>query len=231
MFEVFVHFGTVLSIVVLFRRDIADILGAFFRGILRPGNWKSLWKDNADFRMSWLILLGILPAGVLGMALESQISSAFESPVLVGVMLVVTGLILWSSRYAAEETDRITWWGSLLIGLAQALAIIPGISRSGTTITAGLWLRIRPEQAAKFSFFLSIPVILGASLLKFIEILGGTLTQAQVWEVVSGTVAAFLSGLLAITFLMKTLRQGKFSWFALYCAGIGLLTILLQLSL
>lgn len=231
VFEVFVHFGTVLSIVVLFRDDLARILIAFFTGITHPGNWPVRWRQDADFRMTWLILLGILPAGVLGMAFETEISAAFQSPLLVGAMLIFTGLILWSSRYASQETDRIRWWQSVFIGCAQALAIIPGISRSGSTITAGLWLKIQPEQAAKFSFFLSIPVILGASFLKFFEVLGGSLTHAQIWVVIVGTVASFISGLIAIVFLMRTLRQGRFSWFALYCIGVGVLTIVLQFLL
>jgi len=228
IFEVFVHFGTVLSVIAVFYRDILRILYALASGILHPGRWKTLWVDDVDFRMSGLILVGILPAGFFGLLLESQVSRAFQSSLLVGVMLIVTGFILWSSHYARQHTERITMWQSLLVGLAQALAIIPGISRSGTTITAGLWLKIKPEIAAKFSFFLAIPVILGASVMKFGAILGGTISRTQIWGVVSGTAAAFISGLIAIIFLLRVLRQGKFSWFALYCIGIGVLTVLLH---
>ncbi len=112
-----------------------------------------------------------------------------------------------------------------MIGLAQALATIPGISRSGSTITAGIWLKISPEAAAKFSFFLAIPVILGASVLEFFNVLQANLSATELWGVVAGTIAAFLSGWAAILFLMDILRRGKFSWFAIYCSLIGVLTI------
>jgi len=227
IFEVFVHFGTVLSVIVAFRNDILELVTSFFSGLMKPGEWKNLWAADEHFRLSWLILLGILPAGIIGLLVESQITQAFSSPTFVGITLLFTALILWTSRYATPLDEPVDWKRSIAIGFAQALAIIPGISRSGTTITAGLWLRLSAENAAKFSFFLAIPVILGASAIKFMEIFSLQLTSAQLWQVFAGTLAAFLSGWLAIIFLMDILRKGKFSWFALYCLIIGVTTILI----
>ena len=228
-FEVFVHFGTVLSVIVAFRSDIGEVLVALFRGLKQPKNWASLWKDDPQFRLSWLILIGIIPAGVVGLGVEDYVDQAFQNPLLVGVMLLVTAAILWSSHYVKPQENDIGIAKSIAIGVAQALAIIPGISRSGTTITAGLWLKIAPEEAAKFSFYLAIPVILGASVMKFFDVLATGLPTGQLWGLIAGTIAAFLSGWLAIIFLMDLLRKGKFSWFAVYCAVVGLITILVTL--
>jgi len=224
-FEVFVHFGTVVSVLVAFRSEIGDILGALFHGLVRPGQWAHLWKTNPNFRMNWLILIGIIPAGIAGFMVEEFVDQAFQNPLLVGVMLLVTALILWSSRYATIKDSHLDWKKSILVGLAQTLAIIPGISRSGTTITAGMWLKLNPELAAKFSFYLAIPVILGASFIKLLDIFSTGIPQGGLWALVAGTIAAFLSGWVAIVFLMELLRKGKFSWFAVYCAIVGLLTI------
>ena len=225
-FEVFVHFGTVLSVLVAFRKDIAQILAALFHGIFRPGQWKHRWNSDPNFKLNGMIVIGIIPAGVVGLLIEDWVDQAFQNPMLVGIMLLVTALILWSSQYAKTPDEDVDWKKSILIGLAQTLAIIPGISRSGTTITAGLWLKLDPEYAAKFSFYLAIPVILGASMLKFMDVLQVSLTIDQIWALLGGTIAAFISGWIAIIFLMKLLRKGKFSWFALYCAVIGLITII-----
>ncbi len=226
VFEVFVHFGTVLSVIVVFRRDIAEMVGALFRGILQPARWRDLWETDEQFKLNWLVLIGIIPAGVIGLLVEHVIDRAFQNPLLVGGMLLITALILWSSRFTRQNTDAQLQVGtSIVMGFAQALAIIPGISRSGSTITAGLWLRIHPETAAKFSFFLAIPVIVGASALEFLNVLHTRLSSVELWGVIFGTIAAFFSGWIAILFLMETLRKGKFSWFALYCTVIGGLTI------
>ncbi len=229
-FEIFVHFGTVLSVIVAFRNDLKSMLTGYIQGILKPGQWKDLWSTSSDFRMGWFVLIGIIPAGFAGLAGESYVEKFFQDPLLVGCMLLVTGLILWSSRLIHTENNHpLTVIRVILIGCAQVLAIIPGISRSGTTITAGLWLRLPPEMAAKFSFYLVIPVILGASGLEFVHITQQHLTATQLWGVIVGTISAFLSGWLAIIFLMDTLRKGKFSLFALYCALIGAVTIFISL--
>jgi len=226
VFEVFVHFGTVMSVIVAFRKDLQDMLSALYRGIIQPGQWKHLWEEDDQFRWNWLILIGIIPAGVAGLLMEDMVDQAFQDPLLVGVMLLVTAMILWSSRIPKQLNSTSVGIGkSILIGCAQALAIIPGISRSGSTITAGIWLKISPEVAAKFSFFLAIPVILGASVLEFFSVLQANLSAIELWGVIVGTIAAFLSGWAAILFLMDILRRGKFSWFAIYCSIIGVFTI------
>lgn len=229
IFDVFVHFGTGLSVIVAFRKDIAGILTAFFRGVSQPSEWSALWNNDEEFRLNWLILIGIIPAGVIGLAMENYVDQAFQNPLFVGIMLLVTAAILWSSHYAKPNDAKIGIGKSIVIGFAQALAIIPGISRSGTTITAGLWLKIKPEKAAKFSFYLAIPVILGASLIQFLDVMSVGLPADQIIALVAGTIASFLSGWLAIIFLMDLLRKGKFSWFAIYCAVVGGITIIATL--
>lgn len=230
VFEVFLHFGTVVSVLVVFRTEIIQIISSLFHGLKQPREWKQLWQTDPQFKMNGLIVIGIIPAGVIGFLAEEYVDRIFQSPALVGAMLIATALILWSSRWPNKEVSgELTTGKSILIGFAQALAIIPGISRSGTTITAGLWSHIEPEQAAKFSFYLAIPVILGASALELTRVFHAHFTAIELWAIAAGTLTSFLAGWVAIIFLMDLLRKGKFSWFAIYCLVIGVLTIALSL--
>lgn len=209
LFEVWVHMATLLSIVLIYRQRIAGLLG----GILN--------RDQKALEYLGLLVLATLPAVAVGLLGEELVKVMFENPVIPGLALLVTGGFLWTTRSVAVaiKGEYPKWTGALLIGLAQALALIPGISRSGTTVVAGLWLGLKAEDAAEFSFLMAIPVILGATLLELSEI-GASPSLPTATLFVAGMASA-LTGVLAIQTFIKSLHKGSFHLFGLYCWIVG----------
>ena len=178
-------------------------------------------------RLGGFLLFASIPAALGGLRFEDSISAAFQDPKLVSVMLIVTGLILYLTRLARPREDkRLTMTSSFLIGCAQAVAIIPGISRSGSTISTAMYLRITPVRAARFSFLLALPVIAGGTLLHVKDLIveGGGAEGAL--PIALGTITAFVSGYVAIRFLLRLVEKGKFRVFSIYCLIAGTLGIL-----
>jgi len=226
-FEVFVHFGTLVSVLLVFWTDVVQITRAMVQGILAPATAKHLYKTSEHFRFGILIVLGSIPAAVAGLKFEDQISHAFADPKLVAVMLIITGLVLFLTRLKTPgDGKQIGGVAAFLIGLAQAMAIIPGISRSGSTISAAIYLGVAPLKAARFSFLLSLPAVGGATLLKTKEMIQVGVVHDGILQLLLGTVVAFASGYLAIKFLLNVLERGNLSWFAFYCLAAGVLGIL-----
>ena len=211
LFEVWVHMATLLSILLIYRKRIAELS----KGILG--------KDRSALEYMGLVALATLPAVVAGLFLGDLVKVMFENPVIPGVALLMTGGVLWTSRKVSIPSggDRPGWIGALVIGLAQAFALIPGISRSGTTVVAALWLGLKAEDAAAFSFLMAIPVILGATLLQLPEI-GASQSLPTLTLLLAGAAAAF-TGALAIRTLITTLGKGSFHLFGIYCWIIGTL--------
>ena len=209
LFEVWVHMATLLSIILIYRHRITDLL----RGVLD--------RDQKALEYLGLLVLATLPAVGVGILGEGLVKVMFENPLIPGMALLVTGGFLWTTRSVviAIEGGYPKWTGALLIGLAQALALVPGISRSGTTVVAGLWLGLKAKDAAEFSFLMAIPVILGATLLQLSEIgVSPSLPTATLF--VAGTASA-LTGVLAIQTFIKSLHKGSFHLFGLYCWIVG----------
>jgi len=214
-FEVMVHFGTLVSVLCVFGNDILRILQNF------TGK-----KQERHFLL--MLILGIIPTGLMGVLLKDYFAGIYESPATAGFMLLVTGCLLYTLAYlrpGRKNEATMTAIDALLISVAQGIAIIPGISRSGATITSALWLGLDRETAVRFSFLVSIPVILGATLLeaKDMAVSGFSGLTASV---LPGMLAAFLSGILAIRLFVKVLRKGKFHYFAYYCWCAGIITLL-----
>jgi undecaprenyl-diphosphatase len=211
--EVALHVATLGSILVVYGRRFWD-LGV---GVLR--------RRPEALRYAGLLIIGMIPAGLVGVFLEHLIERAFDSLVAAGVGFLITGALLWSTknRPVAGATEP-TPGGALIIGLTQAFAPLPGISRSGTTIASGLWVGLGSVAAADFSFLMAIPLIAGAGLF---EARHASVDIAQVGAVplLVGCIVAFLSGVFAIRFLVAMLRRGQFYIFAPYCFAIGLFTL------
>jgi len=219
-FDAVVHWGTALAVVVYFWRDWVKIIGDALKSI----NLKS---------EAWLILLGTIPAALAGYFLEDFFEGMFGRPVAAAAFLLVTAALLTASeRLGRRERDlhTLTWLDALLVGLAQALAILPGISRSGSTIAAGLARGLRREEAARFSFLLATPIILGAGLLKIVDLVKMGGLAAQVPTLVVGFAAASLVGLGCIHFLMGYLQRRRLYPFAVYCAVVGGACLLVALA-
>ncbi len=213
VFEVTVHFGTLLAVLTVLRERIWRLVTGCIR------------RDPASLRMLLLLLLGTVPAGVVGIWFEDFLELVFHSPTVAAGCLVATGVVLWSTRFVSGRRREIGVGDALLIGLAQAVAILPGISRSGLTISAGLWRGVEGREAASFSFMLSIPVILGATALKA----GDLITDPPPWNLVVplfvGLIAAFASGVVAIRWLLALLRGRRLHRFSYYCWALGLVAL------
>ena len=225
-FDAVVHWGTALAVIVYFWRDWITIAQAVFRSLLD----RSLADSQA--RLAWFIVLGTIPAALIGYLLNDFFESMFGRPAAAAGFLLVTAVILaLSERLGRRERglDTLTWRDALLVGLAQALAILPGISRSGSTIAAGLARGLRRKPAARFSFLLATPIILGAGLLQVLDLvqMGGWAGQAP--ALVVGFVAAGAVGLSCIHFLMRYLQHRRLYPFAVYCAVAGVVCLLVPL--
>ncbi len=226
-FEVFVHFGTLLAVLTVFYRDVGNIVLAFFsKDLISPGPVEH-YRRNANFRLAIYIIIGTIPAVIVGLFFKDFFEKSFNDPRLVCAMLIVTGLLLLSTLVPHRKRQGMGIINTFLIGIAQAFAILPGISRSGSTIVTGMHLKLDAVQAARFSFLLSIPAILGAALLEFMTILETGITLQNFLALAAGTIAAYISGYIAIESLLNIVRRGKLYMFAPYCIFLGILGLLL----
>ena len=227
-FEVLVHVATALAVILYFRRRIAAIVAALAAWPLRRSpSGRGAWGTEraADARLGLNLALGTVPAAVVGYLFEARVEDAFDDPRLVSVLLVVTGLILWTTRLIRRPGRPVeTWRDAPLVGVGQAVAVLPGISRSGTTIAAGLWAGLERRRAAEFAFLLSVPIILGAGAVSLSEAAReGALAAADA----AGAAAAFLCALPAIAVLMRVVIAGRIHLFSYYCWALGVAGIVL----
>jgi undecaprenyl-diphosphatase len=223
LLEVTVHCGTLLSVAVVFWQDLKRLIQAFFKGLPHP---VIASRRDKDFQLILYLFIGTLPAVVVGLLWKDQIEAIFHSAKLVGVTLMVTGLVLGITHFVKPLSQLVDLRRSLLIGIAQAVAILPGISRSGATIATGLFLGLKREEATRFSFLLSIPAILGALILHLPDLLAPTRPDIIWWVLLLGFSSAFIVGYLAIRWLLQLVNSGKFAHFAPYCLLVGLLVLL-----
>jgi len=224
-FEVFVHCGTLLSVLVVYFNDIMQMIRSLFRGITHK-NINTTYQDDPFFRLSIYVVIGTIPAVFAGLFFEDFFVSIFHNINLVGVTLMVTGTIILLSHFINAPKKELSAGKSLLVGVAQAIAILPGISRSGFTISSALLMGISRENAARFSFLLAIPAILGAALLHIIDLFSAEVTGIAVGPMLTGFLASFIIGYLAIRILLSVLKSGKFAWFAPYCFAAGLIVLI-----
>ncbi|RMG92008.1 MAG: undecaprenyl-diphosphate phosphatase [Candidatus Dadabacteria bacterium] len=210
LFDVLLHAATLGAVLLYFWRDVAGMAAS-----LLPGG------DPGHRRLVGWIVAGTVPTGILGVAFKDPLEALFHAPRAAAAMLLVTGALLWVSEVLArgrDPMDRIGVGRALAVGTVQGLAIVPGISRSGSTIAAGSLLGVRTADAARFSFLLSIPAIVGAVVLEVRHLAH----PAIAWgPYLAGVVAAFASGLAAIHWLLRVIRRGRFRWFAVYCWLLG----------
>lgn len=213
IFEVLLHFATMISVLIYFRNKI----GKLIISLLPPYTEDKL----PSLKLAAIIAIGTIPAVIIGLAFEDYIEMAFGSSTMVSVMLIVTACLLLSTKLVRPGKKQVGFKSGLIIGVTQATAIMPGISRSGATITAGLHLNIAPAEAAEFSFLLSLPAVFGAGVLKSFSLMSSPLESSQFGVYAAGAVTAFAIGYLSIAWLMSLIRKGQFFYFGLYCLLIG----------
>ena len=220
-FTIAVHVATVLSTLVVLWKEIDWIFKGLFKFTL-----------NEETKYAIGILISMIPVGIVGFCFKDTVEEVFGSGLLiVGIMLLVTATLLAFSYYARpRQKDHISWRDAFIIGLAQAVAVMPGLSRSGSTIATGLLLGNKKESLAGFSFLMVIPPILGEALLDVLKMAQGeAVSTVDTLPLVVGFVAAFLSGCLACKWMINIVRKGRLIYFAYYCAIVGVATIIYNL--
>ena len=220
MFTVVVHFATALATLVVYRSEVARIAG----GLMQR-------KNNEEFKFSMKILLSMIPAAAIGVVFADELEQLFDKQiVLVGVMLWVTGILLMIADRAKNTSNDVTFGHSIIIGIAQAIAILPGISRSGATISTSVLLGVDRSKAASFSFLMVVPLILGKIAKDLID--GGLhINGDQIGLLIAGFIAAFVTGLFACQWMIKLVRNAQLKYFSYYCFVVGSAAIIYQVSL
>lgn len=221
-FTVAVHFATVMSTFVVLWPEIWSLTKGFFK-----------FKDNEETRYVLKILVSMIPVMLVGFFLKDQVEALFGNGLLiVGIMLLLTAALLAFSYFAKPRIkESISWRDAFIIGIAQACAVLPGLSRSGSTIATGLLLGNKKESVAQFSFIMVIIPILGESFLQLIsgDLIAATGSSLPLSSLLIGVVTAFVSGCIACKWMLNLVKKGKLIWFAIYCAVVGLLAIILPL--
>ncbi|MCD4742497.1 MAG: undecaprenyl-diphosphate phosphatase [Desulfobacteraceae bacterium] len=230
-FDISVHMGTLAAIVIVFFKDIKEIGISVYKAIYA----------KSDIKFFLLIITGCIPTAIIGFIIQIWEDVIFSSILLVGFMLIVTGCILWLTRHKQKpmkeqsmDISNFSFKSAFFIGVCQGIAVIPGISRSGATISAGLFAGLDRKMAAKFSFLLSIPAIIGAELLQLIGSLNslGSVNQPVIMTNITlfGTLSSFITGYIALIILLRIVNNGKLHLFAPYCWVAGIAVIIYDLT-
>ena len=232
VFDTILHVGSLVAVVIYFWKDIIHMLKSFFSSLMdipRRQFRKGIREDKFK-KLAWFVIIGTIPAGLAGVLFKDTFEGLFNDVFIVGFFLIITGFLLWGSEMMSRKVNNKTnlkemsLKNSILIGIAQAFAIAPGISRSGATISAGLFLGIERELAARYSFLLSIPAILGAALVQVKDISSIDVSTAVI---IAGFIAAAVTGYIAIKIVLKLIQEKNLLIFAYYCWIIGPIAMIL----
>lgn len=222
-FEILVNFGSLIAVLVIYRRDIIRFISHFLRYILT--------KDataKSDFQFVLYLVIATIPTGIIGLLLEDYISSKLSTVAIVGITLLITGLALWIIRnlQGNKNDSDITVKDAIIIGLAQSVALIPGISRSGATIVAAMLLGMKQESALRFSFLLYIPVSLGITVMSASDIVNDPDFDALMIPYALAFMASIIASYFALKWFIHVMRRGNLKYFSFYCFIVGILVIL-----
>jgi undecaprenyl-diphosphatase len=219
LMTVVLHFATALSTVVIFRKDIIKIIKGLFS-----------FKLNDELQFSVKIIISMVPAAIVGVLYDDLIESFFNGQILlVGAMLILTGVLLFLADRAKNTNKDVSFIGSLVIGVSQAIAILPGISRSGATISTSVLMGVDREKAARFSFLMVVPLIFG-KIAKDVLSDDFTLNNIDTTSLGAGFIAAFITGLFACTWMISLVKKSKLVYFSIYCFIVGILAIIWQIN-
>jgi len=231
-FDVLVHLGTLIAVVSYFFKDIIEMIKAFFGSLVDifRGKFKEGFREDPYKKLAWMVLIGTIPVGIIGIVFKSQVEATFNSLIIPSVFLLVTGVLLYVSQrlnIGHKDIKDCSLKEAIIVGLAQACAIIPGLSRSGTTIATGLLIGLDKEFAAKFSFLLAVPAIMGATVVQLKGIGAGL--DVNLVPYLLGFLTALISGYLAISVLLKLIREKSLDIFVFYCLIVGAIVLVYSL--
>ncbi len=227
VFDVMLHLGTLVSVIIVFRKELLAMIYAPFQ-LIRGNNSESV---RNSFYWDIYVIIATIPAVIIGLGFKDDLEQTFTSVTVVCLMLIVTGTMMIISKYLPDRGRRVTSGRSLLIGCAQAGAILPGLSRSGSTIFVGMLLGVNRETAARFSFIMSLPAILGAAVLNLKEVMMSPPAGSTLVNFMAGTFMAAVTGYFAIILLLDVIKKNRLPWFGYYClavAFVGLTVIYLN---
>jgi undecaprenyl-diphosphatase len=208
-FDVMLHLGSLLVILAIYRKDIVELIKGFFN------------KEKSKQKIVFYLIIATIPAAIAGLLLNNYIEKAFSSIKIVGITLIITAILVFISKYPKKKENKLTLKNTIIIGLFQAAALLPGLSRSGSTISSALFQGIKRKEAVKFSFLLAIPALAGAGLLKAKEIMA----ISDPIPVTVGIIASILFGYFTLKFLINLVKKEKFHYFSWYCLLLGLITL------
>lgn len=218
-FDVFLHLGSLLAVLLVFRKEVFEMAMAPLRAL----TGKLDEKNRMYLLWDLYVIVATIPAVFVGLFLKDQVETLFSSLPLVYSMLIITALLMFISGYLKERGSQLNWLNCLLIGCAQACAIMPGLSRSGSTIFTGMLLGINREVVARFSFIMSIPAILGAAVLQLGELVHGQPVQGSLANLAAGTIMSAVAGYFAIVLLLDIIRRNRLQYFGYYCLAVALI--------
>ena len=224
-FDLLLHCATVLAVLLFFWRDIATLFGQWLWGCVSPAG-----RESEGWRCGWAILMACVLTALIGLPLKGVVEHMMASPLAVGCGLLVTAGLLALVPLIPERSQALSWKAALIVGIAQGLAVLPGVSRSGATIASGLLMGLAVSDAFRFSFLISVPAILGASLLEGLKLYrGGTAPLPEGCLLAVG--AAFVLGWLALKLMRRLVLSGRWAYFGLYCLLLGCVAILSSLDI
>ena len=227
IFDVLVQLGTLLALIIYFRQDLYRILLAMINGLADRQPF-----SKPESLLGWLLILGTIPAVVAGLFFKDTVELAFNKPITVGLLLFGTAALLVTAELAGKRSrqiESIKWLDALIVGLFQALSLLPGISRSGSTIPGGILRKLDRPSAARFSFLLSVPVMIGAGFLATLDLLKLSDVLVQIPTLLAGFITSAVVGYFAIRWLLAYLVRRSLYIFAAYCVGLGIVVILVYL--
>jgi len=226
VFDVLVQMGTLVAVIIYFARDIWAIMKGLIAGIAAKTPFKTY-----EYKVGWLVILATIPAGIAGLLLKDKVEAAFANPYLVAVFLLVTAVLIAVAEWVGKKvraTEDMNFLDALIIGIFQALAIFPGISRSGSSISGGLLRNLNRQTAAKFSFIISIPIMLAAGLMGALDLLDVANLAQFLPVMVIGFVVSGVVGYLSIRWLMRFITRQPLTYFSIYCILVATVTFIIH---
>lgn len=222
-FEIIVNFGSLIAIMIIYWKDIIKLISNFFKYFKEKTP-----ETKRDFKYCWLIVIGVIPVGIAGFILKDKIESFLQTTTIVGIAFLITALFLFLVKNikGKKEDKDLTWKDALFIGLIQVIALIPGISRSGSTLIAALFKDIKRSSALKYSFMLYIPISLGTIILGVKDILESSNLNEIILPYSFGFIASFIVSYFTLKWFMSAVKKGNFIYFSIYCLLLGIFVLI-----
>lgn len=221
VFNIITHAGTMGSIVIYFYKDLREMIVAAFQLLIHPGQIVERWHEDEAVRFNVYVLLSMIPAGIAGFTVRHQLDAAFANPFGVSLMFLFTGTFLFATKFFDEGVKKLNVKNTFIVGIAQAVSLIPGVSRSGATISMAVFLGINRNDIARFTFIMMLPVVAGATLVEVLGISAGSVEAAFIPHLALGFFVSLVSGYYALKYLIVLFKSRGIHYFAYYCWAIG----------